>query len=198
MVDLFNRIAGIVIALVLLVAGLFVLLGPSLIPPASLEGFPALRELLIALQGFLERDQGTVLAAGGAATVLGALLLGLQMHNPRKSRRVTIHRDKTGTVTISLVGLRRLADHVIGAIPGVQASVSEAQPTSSGLVFRCQVAVAPEASTLQLAEEIRARVSEAVENHTGRPVARVHVDAQVSQPGAQTGARLGALRKRVQ
>ncbi|HEU4753801.1 MAG TPA: hypothetical protein VFU47_11895, partial [Armatimonadota bacterium] len=78
----------------------------------------------------------------------------------------------------------RLAEHVIGGIEGVERVVPEARRTRDGVAFRCRVAVNPEASTPDLAAEIRERLSQAVRDHIGQPASRTRIDVhtQVASP----------------
>jgi hypothetical protein len=181
-VDLFNRLLAIVLAALLVVGGAFVLAATAgWLTPGALQQAPGLAPLANAVQqlpgmGLFWTAAGSILSILGGAT-----LLALELRSPRTSREVLIARDKFGAVTVSLGGLRRLAEHVIREIDGVEGVASEARRTRSGVSFRCRVALAPEANSADLATLIRERLCMAVQNHLGRQdtLGRIDIHTQV-------------------
>jgi hypothetical protein len=189
--NLFNRLVVTLLAAILTLGGAAVLAAISgWLRPADLALVPGSEWAV----GQLRELPGmslfwTALGALGGALV-GLVLLTLELRPSRRDREIVLKRDKLGAVNVSLVGLRRLAEHVIGEIPGIQSVRSEARPTRQGVAFQCHVLVLPDANTAVLAEEIRTQVAAAVERHIGRPAAPIHVHAQV-------GTVVPAAKKRV-
>jgi len=185
--DLFNRWLVTLLAIAAAAASCFVVaaiagwVAPSALPPA----FPVLGSWVSALQ---ENADPITLASAVGVAVVAFGLIGIEWLVPAGRRRVVIQRDELGSVTVSLPGLRRLANHVIGEVAGVETVVSEALPTRDGVAFNCRIVVKPDANTPELAQVVRERLETAIRSHTGRPVTRVHVHTQVGR---------GELRKRV-
>ena len=177
----FNFLLAVLLAALLLLGGAAVAIAASTgwLSPASLQETPGLRWLGDALSGWTGYHPLGAGLFGGLAAVLGLCLLILELRAPRRGRDVTIRRDKLGSVSVSLTGLRRLAEHVISEIRGVETVMAEAHPGRDGVSFACRIVVAPDVSTPELAEQIRVRLAEAVLNHLGQPVARVHIHTQV-------------------
>jgi hypothetical protein len=191
-VDLFNRLLATLLA-ILLIAGGALLLAASAgwLTPESLGQAPGLVPLVAGLRELPGMGMFWTAAGSIAAVLAGSTLLALELRPPRAGRELLISRDKFGAVTVSMAGLRRLAEHVIRGIEGVEAVASEARRTRKGLEFHCRVAVAPEANSVQLAGEMRERLASAIQNHLGREDHPVRIDIHT-----QVGA-LAPTRRRV-
>jgi hypothetical protein len=178
--NLFNRLVTILLAVLLALAGVsgLVALGGGL-TSGVLQEAPGLRWLEQLVRELPAGAAAWAMSGALLSLVAGLALLVLELRVPGRGRELMIRRDRLGCVSVSLAGLRRLADHVVGGVPGVEAVISEARQTRDGVTFRCRVVVEPEASTPELAAEIRSRVGEAVRRHIGQSVTRVHVHAQV-------------------
>lgn len=176
----FNRLLAILFALGLLVGGVFAVaaIGGHL-RPSDFSTAPPLAHLVGNLQELDPRFAFWAPAGGVIGAILGLLLLWLELRVPRSGPEILIRRDKLGSVTVSLPGLRRLAEHVVSEIQGVESIVSEVWGTRDGVAFRCRVIVKPDTSAPELAEEIRQRLETAATHHLGRPVTRIHVHTRV-------------------
>lgn len=174
---LFNRLVVTLLAALLAVGGAFVL-GVSYGWPDThtLRGMPALVRLVIALR---EHPALPVSASGMASLLLGLFVLYLELRVPDRNPGMVIQRDKHGSTTVSLAGLRRLAEHVIGEIPGVETIRADARESRSGVQYFCRVVLKPETSAPDIADEIRARLGTAVTHHLGRRAARIDIHSQV-------------------
>lgn len=180
--DLLNRLIVTLLAIMLVTAGGFVVGASSGWMPASTLGqAPALARLAVTLQDVSGMTSFWVSAGGGGSLVLGLVLLWLEVRPRRRERLLILQRDKIGEVTVSLVGMKRLADFVIGDLPGVEAVASEARANGEGLQFRCKLVVKPDANTPALAETIRTRLSSAVETHVGLPATTIHIHTRVGE-----------------
>jgi hypothetical protein len=190
--DLFNRLVVTALAAAAALGGGFVLVAVSgAVTAADLQQAPGLAPAATGLQALQGTDLLQTGAAGGLAVLAGLLLLFLEVRSPRRGRELLVGQDKLGAVTVSLAGLRRLAEHVVGEVPGVEAVAPEARLARGAVRFRCRVVIAPETNAPELAEEIRTRLSEAVRNHVGQPASRTRIDIQT-----QVG-QLPSARKRV-
>jgi len=167
--NVFNRLLGLLLAVFLLGSGIAAIQG-------GLFGVPQpLQDRVPELAG-----HALWLIPGGAVALLAGLVLGvMELRVPRRGTHLLLREDKLGTVSVSMQGLRRLAEHVIGEIPGIEAVSSEARRTRNGVVFHCRLAVKPDSSTPDLANEIRARLGSAVLYHIGQPAAQIHIHTQV-------------------
>lgn len=190
--ELFNRLLVTLLACCTAAGGAFVLaVAGGMVGPDALEQAPALQSAVAGLQGLSGWSAAVGSGAGAAAIGLGLLLLVLELRPSKQGGQVTIREDRLGSVTVSLQGLRRLADHVVRELPGVEGVLSDARNTGKGVRFACRVVVAPEVSTPDLSEQIRERLGEAVRNHIGQPASLTRIDVQ-----AQVGS-LQQDRKRV-
>jgi hypothetical protein len=185
--DLFNRWLVTLLALGVALACAFVMIASGgLLAAGSLDDVPALAAWAVQL-----RDSGSPVVVGGAlAGMLAALgLVVAEWVVPARGRRMLIQRDKLGSVTVSMPGLKRLANFVISDVSGVETVVSDAHPTREGVAIQCRVVVQPEANTPELAQAIRERLEIAVRSHTGRAVTQVDVHAQVGSNGFKKRVR---------
>ncbi|MFN3653638.1 MAG: hypothetical protein ACK47B_29005 [Armatimonadota bacterium] len=188
--NLFNRLAMTCLAFLLSCAGAFVVAATSgWIGDAELKSAPLLRPLAMSLASL----PGMTLfwtAGGGIASVLaGLVLLAAEVRPPRRPRDLVLCSGPDGSVRLSVAGLRRLAEHVTGQVPGVMGVVAEARPEGSGVGFRCRVDVAPEASIPEVTQQIRERLDAAVRHHSGHPVASLRLDVQTHLDTAENGRR---------
>jgi hypothetical protein len=185
--DLFNRLIVTLLAIVLAVGGALVLgVAAGFVQPSLLNPVPDLARLAVMIQDLPGMNTFWLSAGGGGAALTGLLLLWLELRPRRRERLLILQRDKTGEVTVSLLGLTRLADHVVGNLPDVQSVTSQVKPSKAGVAVCCRVILKPEASTPALATEIRERLSAAVMSHVGLPASVIHVHTRV---GALTDTR---------
>lgn len=184
----FNRLVVTAFAVLLVVGGAFCAgAAAGWLSSSDLGRVPLLLSLARAIRELPSGGMLWCTVGGGTAAVLGLLLLVLEIRTPTQDRDLLLSEDKTGQVTVSLAGMRRLANHVVSPIPGVERVTSDARPNRKGLAFRCRVVVDPDASVPELAEEIRGRLHSAVLTHLGQSAARIQIHTQVGSP--QTNKR---------
>lgn len=174
---LFNRLVVTLLAALLAVGGAFTLGASYGWPDARmLQGLPALGSLASRL-----RECPALYTAGGgmAAVFIGLIVLYLELRVPDRNPGMVIQRDKQGSTTVSLAGLKRLAEHVIGDIPGVETIRAEARDSRNGVQYFLRVVLLPETSAPDLSEEIRARLGAAISHHLGRRASRIDIHTQV-------------------
>jgi hypothetical protein len=135
--------------------------GVSLLPPRPLE-------------------RAGVIAAAIAVAAFGIVLLVLELRARRAEEELVLRTDAGGDVAVRMESVRKLAEYVAGQLPNVREVQSRVVPTAKGLRVRCRVAIDPAASVPDLARELQAKVSAAVEQHLGRPVEQISVSAQIT------------------
>lgn len=178
--DLFNRLIVTLLALVLTIGGALVVgVAAGLLQPSLFVQAPGLARLAFSIRDLPGMDSFWAGAGGGGATLTGLLLLWLELRPRRRERLLVLQRNKSGEVTVSLLGLRRLAEHVVSSLPDVQNVTAEARSSKDGVAFCCHVLLKPEANTPALAAEIRERLSNAVMAHVGLPASIIHVHTRV-------------------
>lgn len=174
---LFNRLVVTLLAALLALGGAFTFGAAYGWPDArTLQSVPA----LVSLAGQLRELPPVYVTSGGlAALFLGLMVVYLELRVPDRNPGMVIQRDKHGSTTVSLAGLKRLAEHVIGDIPGVETIRAEARDGRNGVEYFLRVVLLPETSAPDLSEEIRARLGAASAHHLGRRAARIDVHTQV-------------------
>ncbi len=201
---LFNRLLVALLALLLTAAGVFTVAATSgwipIDPALSHSGW---RWVVRELQALVGMTLFWTAAGGLGAIAFGFGLLVLELRVPARSRELVLAADRAGVVRVSLVGLRRLALHVIREFAEVEAAQAEVRPTRKGLIFTCRISVKPETNTPLLIDDLRRALNEALENHIGQAPLRSHFHLQVTSPPAMAGfsSRLGTgapARRRVQ
>lgn len=175
--NVFNRAAMIVVAALMIVAGAFVF--------SQAYGWPALTALepfpwLLQLGQFLrEQPAGYVTVSGIVGALLGLVLMYLELRAPGEPTSQVILADRTGVVTVSLAGLKRLAEHVVSGIPGVEVCRAETRRRRSEVDFRCRVVLKTDASAPEVGTEVRDRLTSSILHHTGTSPGRIHIHTQV-------------------
>jgi hypothetical protein len=191
-VTLFNRLVIIVLAVVVLVGAVVTLLTTvGLIQPTQVAG--AGSWFVDRLIPFAQQDAPTSAVTVGVCLVLilvAVLLLVLELRpGPREARRITLKEDAFGRVTVTLDGLRALADREAAAVAGVTRARSEVAQEPPGLRIACHVTVDPKSSVPELTETLRERLKSAVEHHVGLTVSHLSIDTRVASPVASSQRR---------
>ena len=156
---------GLLAPLVLILPGFTLVLNLTLLPLA--------RILLWA---------GAALAAIPAGLLL--LALGLSRSSGRR-RRIVLQRAGLnghyggGEVTIALPSLTALAAYVAERVEGVREARPVVRLKRKGWHVVCPVTVAPDAALPDVAARLKTALHDALERHTGLPVARVDIEAQL-------------------
>jgi uncharacterized alkaline shock family protein YloU len=180
---LFNRILIILLSIVVLVgAGAVLLTTVGLIHPEQAAASGAL--LAERLVQFTQLDsttwRWTVLICLGIMLLALLLLVVELLPGKRAPRTITLKDDKVGKVTVSLEGLRKLADREAGHVPGVVRARSDVAEVPPGLQISCKVFVDPSRSVPNMSEKLQERVKSSVEHHVGITVTQVQVETQVA------------------
>jgi hypothetical protein len=187
------RFLGLIIAAILMLGGLMLLaMGGGVFSPNDLP-IPAVASLL---QQVLSAGKTAAWIGGGVGIALGVVVMAgagaAASGGGGSDRDVTISRNRLGDTTVSLAGLRRLAEHVVSGTNGVDDVIARARAARNGVIsFRCQIVVKPDCSIPELERELRARLCSAVLHHIGQSETQTRIDIQ-----ARVG-RFEVARKRV-
>ncbi len=180
--SVFNRLLIILLDLLLLVAaGAVLLTAVGVTQPEQLAPTPWFVDRLVP---FTQLDPTSWSWALGVSIVLllvGLLLLFLELRpRPRESPRITLKQDGLGRVTVARDGVRELVDREAGRVAGVMEVRSRVEEDPAGLRILCRLSVDPTGSMPEMTQELQERLKVVVEQHLGRRVAEVSVDAQVA------------------
>lgn len=196
------RLATFALGAVLLLGGLYVLLHAlGLIPPLY-YGVPdalAADQRTVVLGVNLDREPWTASLRWGAgglvALLLGLACLALAAARPRgEGRQVVLRGLDTegygdGTLTVSMRALRALVAAEAQRVRGVREATPHVRLRRGGWHVDCQVALDPAASVPEVAHTLKPRLHKALEHHTGLPVERVDVRAQIGLRDAHRRVR---------
>ena len=177
----FNRVLIILLALVVLMTASAVLLTTlGVIQPTQVA--PAGAWFVDRLMPFSQLGHTTwrrtvVISLALIVLALLLLLVGLR-EGTRAARRLTLKDDALGRVTVTLDGVRRLANREASRVAGVTGARSQVKKEAPGLRISCRVYVDTARSVPDMTQELRKRLKAAVEHHVGLAVTRVCVDAQ--------------------
>ncbi len=196
--NVFNRLLVIAIGLGALGgASLLVLLAANLITPEQITQASWLLARLQSVDAFVAQHQLMTILAGLVTVALCLVLLYYELRPASMSEpQLVLQQDARGRLTVSLAGVRELANRAAGQVAGVMEATTMVTPKAKGLWVQSLVSVDPSAKLVDLGEELKKRVTAALEEHLGYPVADVRVKAQLSplNPRGQRGR--GARRVR--
>lgn len=106
-------------------------------------------------------------------------MLWMEGYSARRHHRpILLSTAPGGDVTLSRSSVQRLVEHAASQVDGVLEAKASVRG-STRLTVECHTCVTPESSAPSVAEEVRTRLSRAIEHHVGRPVNRVYVHTQL-------------------
>jgi hypothetical protein len=179
--NLFNRLVVIVLDLLLIAASVLTALAAAFPGPAfAYARHSAFTAAWFALLPARPLERGGVIAGAVALCFSGVVLLFMELRERKVGEELLLHSHAHGDVVVRTDSVRRLAEYVAGQLPNVREVQSRVVPTAQGLRLHCRVAVDPSASVPDLARDLQAKVSAAVEQHLGRPVEKISVAAQIT------------------
>lgn len=191
------------LGLLLGLGSLYVLLHALGLVPAFFYSVPSgvpVEERTLAVGMDLSREPwhiGIRWIAGGLVGVLvGIGCVALAAARPRgEGRQVVLrgHDDALGygggRLTVSMRGLRALVVREAERVEGVREAAPRLRLRRQGWHVDCDVALAPSASLPQVAQQLKPRLQEALEHHTGLPVERVDISARLGLNDAHRRVR---------
>lgn len=179
----FNRAFMVLLALALACGGFFIFLLVSGLMSETFMTSPEFIQVSQFIRANSEVNAPAWLAGSLGTGIAGVILFiaELPLRKPR-AKKMTLRDDPAGSVTVSLNGLRRLTEHVVGTLPGVERIEADARADQKGLSLDCHLQLSPETSAPTLAAEARELLNVALEQHIGRSPIRVDIHTQVGQP----------------
>ncbi|HET7034233.1 MAG TPA: alkaline shock response membrane anchor protein AmaP [Thermomicrobiaceae bacterium] len=178
--NVFNRLLAILVALVLLVAGVAILLVTTgTTSPSQIAGTTWFADRLIPFVNLSGGSWDWALGVSIAFIVIGILLLAFEIPKPNAHAPFVLKQDGLGRVTLERAGLRRLINRAAGEVPGVMEVRSRVAENNRGFDVHCRVSVDPTADVSQVTTSVQQHVQDAVQHFLGRPIAEVQVDAQL-------------------
>lgn len=192
--NIFNRV--LVLAIDLVVMGgacLLVLLSANVIAPEQLAIGSWLQARLLVVDAFAAQHQATTILAGLGVLALGLTLLYYELRPASMSEpQLVLQQDERGRMTVSLAGVRELANRAARQVAGVLEATTIVKAKAKGLRVLSRVSVDPTAKLVDLGEELQARVKATLEEHLGYPVTDVSVKTQLSplNPRGRVARRL--------
>ncbi|MBM3459679.1 MAG: hypothetical protein FJX77_14245, partial [Armatimonadetes bacterium] len=176
--DRYRRLAAFLIGLALFGAGAFVLCAANgVLPSSQISALGWLRSFADQIQQFSASQPITASGGGFFAVVLGFVLCSAATRTGSNDRALVVQKRALGTTSVSLLGLRRLAQHIAEEVPGVDRVTNvEALLRKNRVWFRCVLIVRAEADVLQMEQELRSRLTGAIQHHFGQPASETRVD----------------------
>ncbi len=173
----FNRTLVCLEGFALVVAGVIVLAAASGgLNTSELQGIPWSQSAIVWIQGQMTAQSAVVIGSSIGMALLGLGLLYVQFSRPDVEDSLLLDRGPKGQTSVSVEGLRRLAEQVIGPIPGVHRVLARAINRRGSVQFRCRIEVLPESSVPELQDEVRGRLAAAIQNHIGQAEAETRID----------------------
>ncbi len=180
-----------------LLVGAALLLGGLVLLAHSLDATGPFRALLgggglalgLDLTEFPLRERWVWAAAAVGVALLGGALLALALaptaEQRERSRRVRLSGHSrnglygSGEVTVSMRSLYALVVHEAERDPAVREADPSLRLQRDGWHLACRLVVTPEAVLPEVAARLKPRLKDALERHTGLPVARTDLDVQL-------------------
>ncbi|GIV60490.1 hypothetical protein GQ464_007915 [Rhodocaloribacter litoris] len=136
-----------------------------------------------------EQPFGTVLTWAALAVwaiLAGLLLLALAlMRVADEGRRIVLRGTAPngfyggGQLTVAQRSLEALAAYTAERVDGVREARPRLRLRRKGWHIACRVTLAPDAALPDVSTRLKTALHDAIEHHTGLPVARVDIDAQL-------------------
>jgi hypothetical protein len=188
--NIFNRLAMLLLSLAALAFGVVVLLllsgliSPTIVSPGGL--FLNQWRFFAHLNG---AEANTAVLVCAIVAVVGLILLILELlPSRRQSRDFVVRDDARGKVTIARTSVRDLVRYEAASMPEVKEAAAVADTGPKGFRVQVRAAISPDADAVKVAQALQDRVQQAIQHHTGLPTAQVHVMTQI-EPFARNGRR---------
>lgn len=119
--------------------------------------------------------------------VLSLVLLRLALLQPRSRHKQIVLSSPGGDgvygggrVTVSLGSLRAILVRTAERVEGVREANPELSLKRNGWHINCSVAITPDASLPAVTGALKTRLKESIEHHTGLPVEKIDIAAQLN------------------
>lgn len=119
--------------------------------------------------------------------IVGMLLLFIELRShTTKVPALILIKDDLGQIAVSMSSIQDLANREAGTIDGVRESFTQAQNTSRGIHLQCRLSIAQNENAVQLGQLVQERIKTSVENHLGKPIAKIHLQTEMVPLGKDT------------
>lgn len=180
MMHKFNRIAVMVVGVLLMLIMLLVLLtlfGATGVLPQPIS------QSLVDL-GVVGKSAMIFVAV---TIILGCLgILYYEIRPIQSSYAIPLHRDELGQVVVQSTGMQRLIKHIALEQAGVLEVEPEVTMTQQGLNVHCRVALTSDTKVDQIKNLLAARIRQEIERHYGVAIADIGILVDL-QPLANDG-----------
>src|SRR5262245_20291809 len=177
----FNRIAMIVVSLILLVVGIIgLLLLNGAIRPSNLNVW-LLYNLALYIAARRGVDFGPATAVCIVLALIGLAILILELFpRRREAARYVVRQDSQGTVTVERSSVADVVQHEALRAQGVLEGHPEVSSASDGLHLFTRTTVEPDVEAPALGQELQERIKTSVQSHMGLQVAEVRIATQTA------------------
>src|SRR5262245_4116858 len=177
----FNRIAMIVVSLILLVVGIIgLLLLNGAIRPSNLNVW-LLYNLALYIAARQGVDFGPAMTVCIVLALIGLAILILELlPRRREAARYVVRQDSLGAVTVERASIADLVQHEARRVPGVLEVRPEVSNGPDGLHVFTRTTVEPEVEAPALGQELQERIKSSVQSHMGLQVAEVRIATQTA------------------
>ena len=185
--NVFNRILGIVVLLVVLGASAgTVAVATGLLPVSSIDKvylYPPAHQALTDLAHLHPATtQGIVVGSAVIVGVASSLLLVAELRPPRRERSLLLSQDRDGEVKIGYDTLRKVAEEVSLNAQDVNRAHCRVGTRKRELWVRCAVTADPFADADGVGKEVESSVKERLEHTIGKTIEHVGVKVDLAKP----------------
>jgi hypothetical protein len=190
----FNRILGIVVLLLVLVASAgTIAVATGLLAVSTIDKiylYPPARQALTDLAHLHPAmTQAIVVAAAVIAGIAALLLLLAEVRPPRRERSLLLSQDRDGEVKIGYDTLRKVAEEVSLSAQDVNRAHCRVGTRKRELWVRCAVTADPFADADGVGKEVESSVKERLEHTIGKTIKHVGVKVDLAKPGTRVRVR---------
>jgi hypothetical protein len=179
--NIFNRIAMLLLSLAALVFGVVALLLISgLVTPANVSPGGVFLNQWRFFVHLSATDATTAMLVCTIIAVAGLIIFILELLPGRqKPRDFVVKEDGLGKVTIKRTSVRDLVRYEASSMPEVIEARPVADTGPKGLCVQVQAEISPDADAVKVAEALQERIQQSIQHHTGMPTAEIQVMTQI-------------------
>lgn len=184
--NVFNRLLGLLLLLVVLAAALVTLglLSGALTSPQVQQVWPYQPVLQVCHDVEHLPMQTRPWVLGGAIAALILSLLGLWREltpPPRRARTLVLRGDAPGYTEVTYHTLDELAARSAQQVPGIERAQARVMPGRGALTVRCRALISPFVDLATTGPAVERMVADRLHNTTGLPVQAVQLRATVQE-----------------
>jgi hypothetical protein len=192
--NVFNRILGIVVLLLVLAASAgTIAVAAGLLTVSTVDRIYLYRPAHQALTDLAHlhpaMTQEIVVGAAAIAVIASLLLLIAELRPPRRERSLLLSQDRNGEVKIGYDTLRKVAEEVSMRAQDVNKARCRVGTRKQALCVRCAVTADPFADADGVGKEVESSVKERLEHTIGKTIKHVGVKVDLAKPGTRVRVR---------